>query len=230
MKQTRHKQILQLLAQHDAMTTDALAQTLAVSPETLRRDLRALQSQGKILRSHGLARSLLPGQHSPVSFNARRRSHTSHKLSLARRALAWIDEGMTVALDASTTSWQLARQLGEVPLTVITNSLRVCQTLERRAQIRLINTGGWLDRRTSSYENPALVALLRQFDIDLFIFSCQGVDSEGHIWDAQAWDAQFKTHLLARASQSLLLVDSSKQGRSGEVRIGTLAQVTVLAS
>ncbi len=228
MKEERHLRILKLLGQHDWLATDVLARALAVSQETLRRDLRELQRQGKILRSHGRARSLLGGTSYADPFRARQKSHYARKADIARRALPWIDEGITLALDASTTSWYLARQLPDLSLTVFTNSLRICQALERRPNIRLLHSGGWLDRDSACYENPALLALLRHIDIDLFIFSCQGVDSAGDIWDVQGWNARFKQLLLARAGQSLLLMDASKRGRTGEVCIGSLSGVTAL--
>ncbi len=55
MKLTRQQNILELLGCCDWLTTDALAETLAVS-RAIRRDLNALQQQGKILRQHGRAR------------------------------------------------------------------------------------------------------------------------------------------------------------------------------
>lgn len=60
MKQTRQQHIVELLSDCDWLTTDALAQTLAVSKETIRRDLNGLQQQGKILRQHGRARLIQP--------------------------------------------------------------------------------------------------------------------------------------------------------------------------
>lgn len=60
MKLTRQQNILELLGCCDWLTTDALAETLAVSRETIRRDLNALQQQGKILRQHGRARLIHP--------------------------------------------------------------------------------------------------------------------------------------------------------------------------
>nr|WP_243757188.1 hypothetical protein [Cronobacter turicensis] len=49
--------------------------------------------------------------------------------------------------------------------------------------------------------------------------------STGGIRDARSWNGQYKTLLLRRAAQSLLLVDRSKRNRTGEVQIGTLEQV-----
>jgi DeoR family L-fucose operon activator len=59
----------------------------------------------------------------------RLKSHYAHKADIAREALAWIDEGMVIALDASSTCWYLARQLPDRPLHVFTNSQPICQEL-----------------------------------------------------------------------------------------------------
>jgi DeoR family L-fucose operon activator len=56
---------------------------------------------------------------------------------------------------------------------------------------------------------------LKSLEIDLFIFSCEGIDSHGALWDSNAFNADFKSLLLKRASQSLLLIDKSKFNRSG---------------
>jgi DeoR family L-fucose operon activator len=79
------------------------------------------------------------------------KSHYAHKSDIARTALAWIDEGMTIALDASSTCWFLARQLPNMTLTVFTNSHPVCVELGRRERIQLISAGA----------APASVWLLR---------------------------------------------------------------------
>ncbi|ELY4220381.1 L-fucose operon activator [Cronobacter sakazakii] len=227
MKNERQQKIIRLLWAHEALSTQALAHRLAVSQETIRRDLSELQRAGKILRSHGRARALRRDvQSHDDPFQARMKSHHAHKMDIARNALNWLDAGMVVALDASTTCWYLARQLPDIPLTIFTNSVRVGQEVARREQITLISTGGILHRQAACYENPSLPALLKHIDIDLFLFSCQGIDEAGTIWDARSWNAEYKTLLLRRAAQSLLLIDRSKRNRTGDVQIGTLDQVT----
>lgn len=227
MKPARHAEIVQLLALHGALETDALATTLGVSVETVRRDLNRLQSEGKILRHHGGARLLHPTSgDAGQPFYTRLRSHYADKADIARHALEWVTEGMTLALDASSTCFHLARQLPDIPLTVFTNSLPICQTLARRPRCTLITSGGWLEHNTRSYRNPALISLLKSLDIDLFIFSCEGVDARGVMWDPGEHDAAFKAQLLRKASQSLLLIDKRKFNRASEVMIGHLQQVT----
>ncbi len=57
--------------------------------------------------------------------------------------------------------------------------------------------------------NPALISQLKSLEIDLFIFSCEGIDPQGALWDSNAFNADFKSILLKRAAQSLLLIDKA---------------------
>ncbi len=231
MKAARQQQIVELLSQHHTLTTEALSQLLQVSIETVRRDLSELQKQGSIQRSHGQARVLLRDNHNGEKpFHRRVKSHYAHKSDIARTALAWIDEGMTIALDASSTCWFLARQLPNMTLTVFTNSHPVCVELGRRERIQLISAGGQLQRQYGYYVNPALLSQVKSLEIDLFIFSCEGIDNDGVLWDSSANNAAYKSLLLKRAAQSLLLIDKSKFHRSGEVNIGNLRDVTQIIS
>ncbi len=124
-----------------------------------------------MLRNHGRAKVIHQrSQDSGDPFHMRLKSHYAHKADIAREALAWIDEGMVIALDASSTCWYLARQLPDRPLHVFTNSQPICQELAKRDQITLTCSGGTLQRKYGCYVNPALISQLKSLEIDLFIF------------------------------------------------------------
>ncbi|ENZ4140042.1 L-fucose operon activator [Enterobacter ludwigii] len=217
--------------QHHSLTMDVLSTQLNVSKETIRRDLSELQAQGKVLRNHGRAKYIhRENQDSGDPFHIRLKSHFTHKADIAREALEWIEAGMVIALDASSTCWYLARQLPDIDIQVFTNSHPICLELGKREQIQLISSGGKLERKYGCYVNPSLISQLKVLDIDLFIFSCEGIDSHGGLWDSNRVNAGFKSLLLKRASQSLLLIDKSKFNRSGEARIGHLDEVTHIVS
>ncbi|MFP2273353.1 L-fucose operon activator [Enterobacter ludwigii] len=231
MKEARQQTIIDLLIQYHSLTTDVLSTQLNVSKETIRRDLSELQAQGKVLRNHGRAKYIhRENQDSGDPFHIRLKSHFTHKADIAREALEWIEAGMVIALDASSTCWYLARQLPDIDIQVFTNSHPICLELGKREQIQLISSGGKLERKYGCYVNPSLISQLKVLDIDLFIFSCEGIDSHGGLWDSNRVNAGFKSLLLKRASQSLLLIDKSKFNRSGEARIGRLDEVTHIVS
>lgn len=184
-----------------------------------------------MLRNHGRAKCIhRENQDSGDPFHIRLKSHFTHKADIAREALEWIEAGMVIALDASSTCWYLARQLPDIDIQVFTNSHPICLELGKREQIQLISSGGKLERKYGCYVNPSLISQLKLLDIDLFIFSCEGIDSHGGLWDSNRVNAGFKSLLLKRASQSLLLIDKSKFNRSGEARIGLLDEVTHIVS
>lgn len=227
MKRTRQDAIVALLIEQQSLTTDALSRYLNVSMETIRRDLSELQTQGKVLRSHGRARYIRRhDQDSGDPFHTRVKSHNVHKADIAKKALDWVEEGMVIALDASSTCWYLARQLPDINLTVFTNSQPISHELSKRERLQLIISGGHLQRKYGCYVNPALLSQLKSLEVDLFIFSCEGIDSEGNLWDSNQYNADFKALLLRRAAQSLLLSDKSKFNRSSEVKMGQLSDVT----
>jgi len=232
VKQTqRHLEILDVLTRQGFVSTDDLVTHFDVSPQTIRRDLSELQAQGKVLRNHGRAKYIhRENQDSGDPFHIRLKSHFTHKADIAREALEWIEAGMVIALDASSTCWYLARQLPDIDIQVFTNSHPICLELGKREQIQLISSGGKLERKYGCYVNPSLISQLKVLDIDLFIFSCEGIDSHGGLWDSNRVNAGFKSLLLKRASQSLLLIDKSKFNRSGEARIGHLDEVTHIVS
>ena len=148
MKAARQQAIVDLLLNHTSLTTEALSEQLKVSKETIRRDLNELQTQGKILRNHGRAKYIhRQNQDSGDPFHIRLKSHYAHKADIAREALAWIEEGMVIALDASSTCWYLARQLPDINIQVFTNSHPICHELGKRERIKLISSGGTLERK-----------------------------------------------------------------------------------
>ena len=116
-----------------------------------------------------------------------------------------IDAGMTIALDASSTCWFLARQLPDINLTVFTNSHLVCVELGRRERIQLISAGGQLLRQYGYYVNPRCYRRSNPLGDRSVYFSCEGIDNDGVLWDSSVNNAAYKSLLLKRAAQSYCL-------------------------
>ncbi|HKM98585.1 MAG TPA: transcriptional regulator, partial [Buttiauxella sp.] len=71
---------------------------------------------------------------------------------------------------------------------------------------------------------------LKELEIDLFLFSCEGIDKDGVLWDSNIYNAEFKSLLMKRATQSLLLIDKSKINRTSAMKIGNLEDVILITS
>jgi DeoR/GlpR family transcriptional regulator of sugar metabolism len=200
-----------LVDRERSVRVNALARLFTVTEETIRRDLEKLEGEGKLVRSHGGAiSSHIGGREAP--FNEREVSHAPEKLSIARAAVALIEESDTVLIDASTTALQLARSIPDQALTVLTNSVPVCTELSNRTRIRVICTGGALSSASLSFVGPRAEQMLADYHVNRLFFSCTGVDLEHGLSDVNESQAVLKRTMMSIADHAYLLVDKSKFG------------------
>ncbi len=207
----------EVLARHTVSVTD-LATRFDVSAMTVRRDLQALEEQGLVESVHGGAKT---SNQNPfeLSFAQRELAGVDAKRAIGRTAAALVGDGETVALDASTTTLQVARNLiARQPLTVVTNGIKTAAELGHRPGIDVIVTGGNL-LQTASLVGPFARATLERLRVDWLFFSVTGVSDRLELTGPSDLDAEMKGAMLAIARRVVLVADSSKLGRGSYVRV-----------
>jgi len=116
----RRSLILDRLRTQGRVLAADLTAELAVSADTIRRDLRELDDAGRLRRVHGGA---LPRHGDAAPFATRARRAPEAKASIARRAAACVRDGQLVVLDGGTTTLELARALrDDLRARVVTTS------------------------------------------------------------------------------------------------------------
>ena len=124
---------------------DELAAHYSVSLPTIRTDLSRLEEQGMLRRTHGGAISLSPTLFEPP-YAQREVMHQAEKRAIAREAVALVNDGETILLDAGTTVYEFALLLkAKRNITVLTNSLANVLALMDSAEIAVILVGGSAD-------------------------------------------------------------------------------------
>ena len=146
LAEERRIRILQMLEEKNAVQLGELATLFRVSTETVRRDLLALEKQGRLQRTHGGAISMSRMAPDHI-LTTRIGEHQDLKIELSQRAAQLVHEGETLALDSGSTSAEFAKVLAQRfhELTVLTHSLDVVQALRRAPGIRIILCG-WKPR------------------------------------------------------------------------------------
>lgn len=120
LTQDRKALLLDRLARDGRLIAADLAQELALSEDTIRRDLRDLAAEGRLLRVHGGALPLSP-THAPVS--TRQSLHPRAKSALARAAAGLIRPGQIVLMDGGTTHLALIARLPPgLACTIVTHA------------------------------------------------------------------------------------------------------------
>src|SRR5512140_2433498 len=104
----RRQYILDVLKREGRIIALDLSETLGVSIDTIRRDLRDLAVDGKLQRVHGGA---LPASPATSRYIDRQRNLTPEKISIGARAAQLVQDGMVIVMGGGITNVQTAEHL-----------------------------------------------------------------------------------------------------------------------
>ncbi len=227
--QERHSHILQLLERQGRVRVAALAKRLRVTEETVRRDLERLGNDGKLLRTHGGALNV-EQQRREQPFDIRKTAQRDEKVAIALTAAAQVVEGEVIAIDGSSSAYELACSLPDIAVTVITTSVPVINALAERSRLRVVGAGGTLDATSMSFSGSITDQVLSQLNIDKLFMSCKGVDPERGLSETTEGLAAVKRRLIERAARTYLLADHTKFGVRSTVVFAAVADVDVVVT
>lgn len=214
MRQTdRLASILERLSENGGVNVTDLAREFAASPATVRRDLRLLEQQRLLSRTHGGAVAHGVLYELPLRYRGAR--HGEEKRRIASTAAERVDEGMVVGLTGGTTTTEVARALSEMRrLTIVTNSLSIAAELAVRPNLKLVLTGGVA--RPESYEliGPLAEMTLAGINLDVAIVGVDGISTAAGLTTHHETEASTNRALIGRAGRTIVVTDSSKIGRA----------------
>lgn len=209
----RRRTILDVLREQGRVSVNELSERLRVSAVTVRQDLRALDEENLLERTHGGA--VLPRRRTAtpeLTFDVRLQERQLFKQSLAREAAKRVQSGATIAVDSSTTVFAMLPMLKHIDrLIVVTHSLMVAQSLLDSPQIQVIMPGGVLRR-----DSIAVVGNPQNFpdiNINIGFFSAHGITIETGATESSQEEASMKRALMSRCLAVCYLIDDVKWGR-----------------
>ena len=215
--QERQRHIARLVEEHGRVRVGDLAARFGVSTVTIRKDLVELERQGLLVRAHGGALSA-GRDHAERAFDIRERLQRDEKDAIGALAASLVDDGESIALDASTTALALARHLKVARpwanLTVITNGLRIAAELAGYPGITVVMPGGFVRWEALSVVGPLGDGLFRKVNVQKAFLGAAGFSLESGLSDATEEEAQIKRGMADAAQEVIGIVDSSKWGRS----------------
>ena len=217
----RRRQIEQLVLQRGTVTINEMAEAFEVSPMTIHRDLAELEQLGVVCRFRGGA-SALPSGVFESSLRYRMSAMPEEKAALGLAARSLVEPGMSVLLDASTTTLAAVRYLADLsPLTVVTNQLEILRMTTLMDGVRVICLGGEYLRSEDCFIGTQCVENLQSLSVDLAFMSASSVDGAG-AFDPGAEIVLIKRAMMACSDRSVLLVDHSKFRAKALLRFASL--------
>jgi DeoR family fructose operon transcriptional repressor len=207
----RHEKILQMLHKDNSVKVSFLVKEFGVSIETIRRDLENLETQGSLKRVHGGA--VLEAVNSKqLSFTVRETKYKEEKREIAEKALKYVIEGQSIAMDVSTTNTEFSKILKTKfkKLTVLTNSMEITRELSEMPDYTILFAGGIVRNEELCTIGDLAEHFVSQFHIDTFFMSISGISLNKGLTDYGIGEIQVKKKMLEQAQQGIVLADSSK--------------------
>jgi DeoR family glycerol-3-phosphate regulon repressor len=216
---------MRALARHGACSISDLARQLAVSDETIRRDVKAMAGKGLVERVHGGA--ALPQLLSEPAFAKRMERHAAAKQRIALSAAAQVRNGDSLILDAGSTTAYVARALGDHSnLLVVTNCTDIARTLVARNRVYL--AGGELHADDGAVFGDTAYRFVEQFRVDHAVLSIGAIDHEDGLMNFHVQEAEFSRAVMRRAMRTIVVADHSKFASHAPVKVCGFADIDLL--
>lgn len=146
----RQEKLLGILREKRKVAVSEMCDVFNVSGATIRADLRQLEEEGLLTRTHGGAVLRTRASFEQAS-DDREIVNLSAKERIGQRAAA-VEDGDIIVLDTGTTTLHIARNIRDRQnVTVVTNDYQIARELEASASIQTILLGGSLRRDTTAW-------------------------------------------------------------------------------
>lgn len=220
-------EILDAVRGEGRATIAALAASLNVSGETIRRHVRPLVDEGLLVRAHG---EVALSEREPP-FQRRMGVRAAAKRAIARAVAARVPDGATLMLDTGSTTVFVAEALAaRRGLTVVTNSIEIARALVGRSDHRVYLAGGELRSDLGAVVGPEALAFVGQFRADLAILSAGAIDPGHGVADFHLDEARVAQAMLARADRLMVAADRTKFDFRAAVPVCPLAEIDLLVT
>ncbi|WP_085523001.1 DeoR/GlpR family DNA-binding transcription regulator [Tuberibacillus sp. Marseille-P3662] len=221
----RQQKVVDIVNERKSIRVSELSDMFSVTEETIRRDLEKLEHDGKLSRSHGGAVSVSTTSSPEVPYSEREILNVKEKREIASEAVNQVVAGDKIILDASSTAWYMAKIIPDIPLTVLTNSIKVAIELSSKTQITVISTGGILLQRSLSYAGPLAEDSLSAYHVNKAFISSKGFHFEHGISESNEQQARIKKKMISITDAVYAMVDHSKFGVQAFTHVAGVHQI-----
>lgn len=223
-KAERREQILLELRLAPHVRVTDLAQSFAVTTETIRRDIDELGRAGLLDRSFGGASARAPGAYRGLTERSRER--VDERRRLAAHAASQVPAGTSLMIDAGSTTVEFARALAASGwrATAVTNSLQVATILGSVSGTKVILAPGEYRDGEAAVIGTETCEFLARFNVDACYLGAAGLSEIGATEVVDGFTA-IKWTMRSQARSVNFLIDSSKFGRSHLQTVATPSEL-----
>ncbi|MFC4776946.1 DeoR/GlpR family DNA-binding transcription regulator [Paenibacillus sp. GCM10023252] len=219
----RHRRVIEQLEEKGSIKVSELSEQFGVTEKTIREDLERLEEKGLLKRIHGGAILVQEGENSLLPLQLPNSKYPDAKSAIADYAASCIEENDIIALDAGSTTLEIAKRLKNMPLTVLTNDLLIIRELTSKEQIRLVVPGGY--RQHNLLVGTEAHDWIRKLNVHKLFLSTTGIHLEYGLTIFNEDSLELKKVYMACAKKIYCVADHSKFDRGALLTFAELGEV-----
>lgn len=224
-QEERLLRILEYLNQHNHMSIHAICEMFNVSRDTARRDIVKLIEQGTATRTHG-GISLPVLRNTIKAYRERMESYSEEKISIAQKALEFVNEDEHYFFDVSTTVGFLAEYINKSAV-VFTHSLDNIEVLSEKKDVSVHSIGGALNKKNRFFYKPDCIEYLNGIRFDAAFLGASSITEDG-IYYVDEEDAFIKQIAVKKSIKVIVLAEYEKFHRSSYYKGVNWEQIDII--
>lgn len=225
LKKERHGFIMRQINLHNRVLSSDLIDLLNVSEDTIRRDLQELSEKGQLSKVHGGALS----KSYQSTFNDSEVYAKEAKITIAKKAISLIKDGMVILTGGGTSIIELAKLLPEnLNATFFTISPFVAIELAKYAKVEVILIGGLFSKNSQVTYGGHVINQLSEINGDLCLLGTSAIHPQDGLTDTDWEINQLKKAMLNSCKKTGVLCISEKLDTSLRLKVASLENINYL--
>ncbi len=208
LKRERQAYILHQVNLHNKVLSNTLSSEIAVSEDTIRRDLQELSETGKLIKIYGGA---LSQSFSKISYHQQNIYAQTDKRIVAQKAARLVKDGMFVLTGGGTTIIELARALPPaLSATFISGSIPAIVEYMNHPTIEVIVLGDKVSKVSRITVGADALSRIKSLQADICFLGINAINLENGITDND-WDVVQLKQEMIRSSQKVVCLSISEK-------------------
>lgn len=218
----RLNKIKEILLQEKRVDVFELSEMFSVTEVTIRRDLDKLEQEGFLIKTYGGA-VLNSKQFSIGQMLDSQEKSSEEKQMIGKIASEMIEDGDAIFLSPGTTCLEIAKNIKQKRLTVVTNDILIGYELRNYSGLKVIVTGGDLIQSTSTLTGGFALHALNGIYISKAFIGVKGINfNSGYTVDSYE-EVMVVGEVLRKSSDIIIVADYTKFNYTAFARLGDLS-------
>lgn len=206
----RQEQIINYINQAQKANTNELAEKFNVSAVTIRRDIDMLAADGRIIKTHGGAIAVAQSLKAEIPYSLKAEHNQDAKKRIGITAARYINDGDIIILDSGSTTLEIAKNISQKNVTVVTDDIKIAMELSCKENITVIVCGGTLSDPVYTLTGNNATDFFSRLHVNKTFLGCDAVDLDFGISNRTYEEVDIKSAMIQAADEIIMVTDNSK--------------------